>query len=209
MGLPKSRVFVALNAVRRRPTLPFCRKKNEGDDIRIVYLGRLIESKKPMELLLAFGRLEAKCELIYIGSGPEESKLKDYAEKFGLRVRFTGHLEGIDLQSELISCDLCVMPGLGGLAIQDAMAAGLPIIACDGDGTQFDYINAENGWILEDSSAQNLANTISHAISDLSRLRRMGSASFERIRSHLNLESMVKSVSAALDQAVNWNKSNR
>ena len=39
-----------------------------------------------------------------------------------------------------------MLPGTGGLAVQQAMAHGLPVIVAQGDGTQDDLVRPENGW---------------------------------------------------------------
>ncbi len=42
--------------------------------------------------------------------------------------------------------DLFVLPGTGGLAVQQAMAHALPVIVARGDGTQDDLVRDGNGW---------------------------------------------------------------
>ena len=59
---------------------------------------------------------------------------------------FIGAKHGDELKPYFAEADLFVLPGTGGLAVQEAMSHGLPVIVAKGDGTQDDLVRAENGW---------------------------------------------------------------
>ncbi len=62
---------------------------------------------------------------------------------------FPGGIHDEALAPWFRKADLFVLPGTGGLALQQAMAYGLPVIAGVADGTQADLVRQSNGWLLE------------------------------------------------------------
>ena len=105
--------------------------------------------------------------------------------------RFFGAQYGSDLEKHFREADLFVLPGTGGLAVQQAMSFGLPVIVGVSDGTQSDLVREENGWILPDAGVETLSNQIEQALSDIGRLREMGRASYRIVKEEVNLENMV------------------
>jgi glycosyltransferase involved in cell wall biosynthesis len=85
------------------------------------------------------------------------------------------------------------------LAIQQAMGWSLPIIAAQGDGTQQDLVRHENGWQVPPEDLSALLATLHKALSDIPRLRAMGSESYRIVSEEINLESMVSSFISALN----------
>ncbi len=97
------------------------------------------------------------------------------------------------------TCSCC--PGTGGLAVQQAMRWGLPVIAAQGDGTLDDLVQPENGWRVPPGDLQALTRTLQSALEDLPRLRRMGQASFQIVQEQANIEKMVEVFIQALNAA--------
>jgi glycosyltransferase involved in cell wall biosynthesis len=95
------------------------------------------------------------------------------------------------LKEKFDHADLFVLPGTGGLAIQQAMASGLPVIAAEADGTQNDLIRSDNGVLIRAGDLDHLVQTIRNLLSDPIRLRKMGEASFRIVHDEINLESMT------------------
>jgi glycosyltransferase involved in cell wall biosynthesis len=95
--------------------------------------------------------------------------------------------------------DIFVLPGTGGLAIQEAMAHGLPVIVAKGDGTQDDLVRAGNGWQIPPDDQEALIHTMRTALTDVKRLRKMGAESYRIVSEEINLEKMVEAFVRALD----------
>jgi glycosyltransferase involved in cell wall biosynthesis len=112
---------------------------------------------------------------------------------------FVGAQYDQDLGSFFENADLFALPGTGGLAIQQAMAHGLPIIVARGDGTQDDLVRSQNGWQIPPGDQFALTNTLREALSDLPRLRRMGAESYRIVAEEINLETMVEVFIQALN----------
>jgi glycosyltransferase involved in cell wall biosynthesis len=110
---------------------------------------------------------------------------------------FTGIRHGLELTPFFLEADLFVLPGTGGLAVQEAMSYGLPVIMGEGDGTNDDLVRPENGWKL--SAPDTLTDTLREALSDVRRLRAMGSESYRIVSEEINLERMVEIFVSALN----------
>ncbi len=93
-----------------------------------------------------------------------------------------------------------MLPGTGGLAVQEAMSYGLPVIVAQGDGTQDDLVRRENGWQIPPplGDFEALFSTIKEAFSDVARLRRMGEELYRIVKEEINIEKMAETFVQAL-----------
>jgi glycosyltransferase involved in cell wall biosynthesis len=130
-------------------------------------------------------------ELWIVGDGPARTELEALARRVLPTVKFQGDLRGAALDELFDQADLFVLPGTGGLAVQQALGHGLPVIVASGDGTQEDIVTPENGWLIPEADAASLTQTLIHALSDRERLARMGRASWQLAHDRFNLESMA------------------
>jgi glycosyltransferase involved in cell wall biosynthesis len=204
LGYPKERIFVAPNATAARPSWKIPeRPRKLGSRATILFVGRLQERKKVDNLILACEQLplEKRPRLVIIGDGPAKRDLEALARQHYPTAEFPGGVHGDDLAAWYASSDLFVLPGTGGLALQQAMAYGLPVIAGVGDGTQVDLVRTVNGWQLMDDTPAELAGVLVEALSDGGHLREMGRASYRIVRDEINVEHMVEVFLAAIEQA--------
>lgn len=200
LGYPEQRIFIAPNAVTPRPsTAPPLRPANRSR-LTVLFSGRLQARKRVDALLQACARLPAGLQprLVIIGDGPERPALQTLAQKIYPTAEFPGALYGEDLLPFLEQADLFVLPGTGGLAVQQAMGAALPVIVAEADGTQADLVRPDNGWLIPPADQAALTATLAEALSNLPRLRRMGIASYDRISDEINLEAMVAAFARAV-----------
>lgn len=200
-GINSGRVWVALNAADPRPTTPPPQRDSTGRPV-VLYVGRLQARKRIDNLLYACARVEKEAapELIIVGDGPERERLEALAREVYPRAEFAGDQRGASLDEYFRRADLFVLPGTGGLAVQQAMRHALPVIAAQGDGTQDDLVRIDNGWRVRPGDLDDLAATIQQALSDLPRLRKMGLESFRIVQEEANLENMVDIMIQAIRQ---------
>ncbi len=192
-GLPRQRIFVAPNAAAARPTQPPPRRPHSVERPTVLFVGRLQKRKRVDLLLRACAQMrEPQPRLVIIGDGPERDYLGTLAKDVYPDAEFKGARHGDELKPYLAEADLFVLPGTGGLAIQEAMASALPIIVAKGDGTQDDLVREGNGWQIPPDNAAALVETMRLALSDLRRLRRMGEESYRIVMEEINLEKMVE-----------------
>ena len=99
-----------------------------------------------------------------------------------------------------------MLPGTGGLAVQEAMTHGLPLIVAEGDGTQADLVRPENGWLVEEGNLDALYHTLREALADPTHLREMGANSYRIVREDINIETMVQVFIRAMQKEMRANK---
>jgi glycosyltransferase involved in cell wall biosynthesis len=183
---------------------------------RILFVGRLVPTKRADLLIRAFRSVNSQypdAELEVVGAGPELESLKDLVRQYSLDrvVHFAGAIyDPVQLGKAFMSSSLFVLPGLGGLSINEAMFYGLAVICAMADGTERFLVRKDvNGAFFEDGDEQDLARVIIETLSDLDRLKMMGRRSREIIEHEVNIGTVVaeymnafRSVLAAKQKAV-------
>lgn len=194
IGFPAQRVFVARNAVASRPAQPPPERSPElSHPATVLFVGRLQGRKRLDNLLRACAALPASLQprLWIVGDGPAYGEYKALSQAIYPSARFFGARHGQEIRSMFASADLFVLPGTGGLAVQEAMAYALPVIVAEGDGTQQDLVRPENGWLVPPGDVQALTSAIQEALADINRLRKMGVESYRTVAEEVNIENMV------------------
>lgn len=200
LGFPHEKIYVAHNSVSRAPTsLPDPRPVT-ADRFNILFVGRLQARKRIDYLLRACAQLDSKPQLVIIGDGPEREALQSLAKEIYPSAEFIGARHGVELKPYFMEADLFVLPGTGGLAVQEAMSYGLPVIVAQGDGTQDDLVRQENGWQISPDNFEALLFAMKDALSDVARLRRMGEESYRIVKEEINIEKMVETFVTALNK---------
>ena len=209
-GFPANAILVASNAVSPRPSWELPRRGKGFSQHKpvVLFVGRLLERKSVDRLIQACAAIpkEVQPELILVGDGPERSNLERLSAQVYPDTHFTGDLRGGMLADVYRKADLFVLPGTGGLAIQEAMSYGLPVITGIGDGTQSDLVREGNGWQLRNHTVEELASVLSSALQDPMELRKMGEGSFKIVKEEVNLESMVETFANAVEFAMKRDK---
>ena len=205
-GVEPSRVFIAANAVAPRPSDPPVQRSLTYHDGKpeLLFVGRLQPRKRVDALLHALALLpvEKQPRLVIIGDGPDRSRLEALAREFYPRAEFVGTKHGDALAPYYADADLFILPGTGGLAVQQAMAHALPVIVGEADGTQGELVREENGWLLPDDNPQTIARIIDDALTDIARLRQKGLASYRIVAEEVNLEAMVQVFTNAIESVM-------
>jgi glycosyltransferase involved in cell wall biosynthesis len=194
-GFPPGRIFVAPNAAAPRPTgqPPARHTPHAGEKLTALFVGRLQERKRLDLLIHACANLHPALQpnLVIVGDGPALPALEQLAAETYPAARFTGDLRGPALDAAFDAADLFVLPGSGGLAVQQALAHALPVLMAEGDGTQTELVRAGNGWLAPPDSLEGLTYLLGEALKNPSRLRRMGLESFHIAVEEVNLERMA------------------
>lgn len=121
----------------------------------LLFLGRL-HPKKGLDLLLpAFAPLAEVATLVVAGPGEDvyRGKLEAEAARLGIaeKVLFTGMLLGSDKLAAFADADLFVLPSYQenfGIAVAEAMAAGLPVVISDQVNIQAEVLAAGAGGVV-------------------------------------------------------------
>ncbi len=194
-GIPTAHIFVAPNAAAPRPVNPPASRPPVFAQGRptVLFVGRLQARKRVDLLLRACAELPPAIQptLWIVGDGPVRADLETLAGQVYPGAQFFGARHGPSLDPLFDAADLFVLPGTGGLALQQAMAHALPVLAAEADGTQADLVRPANGWQLVPGSLDDLVHALQQALSDAARLRRMGLESYRIVAEEINLEKMV------------------
>ena len=201
-GFPREKIFVVYNSVSGPPSVLPVRRPETVDRLTILFVGRLQARKRVDSLLRACAQLEPRPRLVIAGDGPERGSLESLAREIYPSAGFIGARHGAELKPYFTEADLFVLPGTGGLAVQEAMSHGLPVIVAQGDGTQDDLVRAGNGWQIPPDDFDALLSTMKDALSDVARLRRMGEESYRIVREEINIEKMVETFVKAVNSVV-------
>lgn len=181
--------FFAASAVAEATAPAWKRSLGIPEGHRVVlFAGKLEEKKRPLDLLHAF--LDARLErvaLLYVGSGRMESELR--AAAAGSANVFFSPFRNQSLMPETYAaCDLFVLPSYGpaetwGLAVNEAMCMGRPVIASDHVGCARDLVVAgETGLIFPAGDIEALRDALGEALRNPA-LKSWGDAARLRIRS--------------------------
>ncbi|MBA4029105.1 MAG: hypothetical protein C0475_08240 [Planctomyces sp.] len=203
-GVNPERIWIAYNAMALRPTRPAPQRPPVTDPAAwrptVLFVGRINPEKRLDMLLHACAAVEPgrAPRLLIVGDGPSRAADQELASRVYPRAEFLGPKFGPELEPVFESADLFVLPGLGGLAIQQAMSYALPVISGEADGTQHDLLRPGNGWIVPPNDQAALTATLGDALSDPQRLRAMGQEGYRIVRDEINIERMADTVLDAL-----------
>jgi len=160
---------------------------------------RLVPSKGLKSLLQALPRVREMVpdvQLQIAGSGPELASLREDSRGLGISncVQFLGWRE--DLAALRSRWDLFVLPSLSDgfpLALLEAMAAGLPVVATDVDGIPELVVEGQTGCLVPPSDPAGLAQKIGQLLADPKRRMAMGAAGRDRVTREFSVDRMVES----------------
>jgi glycosyltransferase involved in cell wall biosynthesis len=194
-GFPAERVYSAPNAATPRPDGPLPARP-DGFRARpvVLFVGRLQARKRVDALLRACAGLPEALQprVIVVGDGPARADFEAAAREYYPSAEFVGAKHDAQLEPYYLAADVFVLPGTGGLAVQQAMRYGLPVIVAEADGTQSDLVREGNGWVLPPNDDDALGKALEDALADAGRLRKMGEESYRIVREEVNLEKMVE-----------------
>jgi glycosyltransferase involved in cell wall biosynthesis len=176
----------------------------------ILYAAKLVSWKHPIDLLEAYNRIvrdfPASCApyLVYVGDGQERKLLEQRISDLGLKsVRLLGFKNQTELPRYYELCDVFVLPSENepwGLAVNEVMNAGKPVIVTESVGCAPDLVSdGENGFVVPVGDVASLASKLRHLCQDAKLRFRMGEAG-KRLVSNFSYEQDLLGLKQALHQ---------
>ncbi len=147
---------------------------------RLLFTGRLNGQKNLPCLLQALVPLRKRAwTLTLVGDGPDRAMLERAARSMGLadRVRFAGWTDRDALPEVLRRSDIYVFPSIQeGMpnTVLEAMACGLPVVACRIEGCEELVRHGETGLLIPPDDAPALTDAVARLLDDAELRRRMG-----------------------------------
>jgi len=176
-------------------------------DVVFLFAAKMIPLKRPRQLVEAFAKSGPPhaATLLMVGDGPELRGVQQAASALNVesKVRFVGFANQSEMPKYYAISDVMVRPdgiykGDWGLTVNEAMAAGLAVVASDQIGATTDLVkHGVNGVVVPFGHDDALAGALRDLARDPVTVREMGLAS-EKIISTWSYEECVAGVLAAL-----------
>ena len=195
-------VFPGVDTDRLRPGTGITRQG-------ILTVGRFDDPRKNLALLLrAYSRLPPSLgqPLRVVGETPDH--LKDLARRLGIsdRVEFVGRVENFEKLCDLYASAavLAVSSDEEGLSmvIQEAMAAGLPVVSTDCGGPRTIVRDGVTGRLTPVGDEQALADAMRATLDDPVMMQRMGASARAFAEEHFTLERSARAFAATWEVAL-------
>ena len=198
--VPAEKIVVIPNAATsgaRANPAPRSELARDGAGPVVLTVARL-DGQKGITHLLDAAAAVPHASFAIAGEGANRAALEQRAATLGVsdRVRFLGHRH--DVPALLAAADLFVLPSLYEglpLAVLEAMAAGVPVIATAIGGTDEVVRDGETGTLVPAANSEALGAAIARALADRERASRLALAARSLVAREYSVGSMVGSVS--------------
>lgn len=176
----------------------------------VLYLGRLVKKKGVEYLIRAFNEVLKECRdaaLVIVGEGEERNKLETLCKQLSTRnVHFVGFVDESRKPAYFVLADIFVYPSITekspepwGLAVNEAMSAGKPVVVTTAVGCAYDLVkHGVNGYIVPEKDERSLYNVITHLIKNKKLRENMGKESRKIIVSNFTLARQVEGFERAI-----------
>ena len=149
-------------------------------------------------------------QLLIVGDGPARKTVETvFAPIIGAtipaRVSFRGALEAPEVAAALAACDIMVWPAINeayGIALLEAQAAGLPVIAGRTGGVPAIVCDGETGILTAPQDSAAFAAALRELLLAPDLVAQMGKAASARVEADHSLESAVPRLDAILREAL-------
>lgn len=147
-------------------------KKEKKEKVRIIFLGRIVESKGINEIIISMKKLydyRKDFEFFLYGTGPlEDIIIKEFNDYMPNSFKFKGIISGKEKDEAMIKSDIFILPSLHGEGLPIALLEAMNtenICIVTNDGSMATVItNNENGFIVKKGDSNDLFNKLNISI---------------------------------------------
>jgi sugar transferase (PEP-CTERM/EpsH1 system associated) len=197
VGIPSSKALLIQNGIN---TEQFNVPKTVSNKLRFAIVARITPVKDHLNLLNAFALLNKKLtkesmpELVIVGDGEQRGQLEAFCKEQGLEtVSFLGARD--DIEQILSQTDVFVLSSIAEgipMTILEAMSAKTPIVATRVGGIPEVIEEAKEGFLVEKSNAQALAEGLLHYIDQPELILVHGENARAKVLKNFNEKHMVQ-----------------
>lgn len=193
LGIPEHRVFLGYNVVGNEAFHPD-RLRSLPNPVKAPFflsINRFIEKKNIPNLITAYAAYVEKTsepwDLVLCGDGELRPQIEAQIQAEGLsdRVHLPGFLQQAELMPYFAHANCFIHASYQeqwGLVVNEAMAAGLPVLVSDRCGCFEDLvIEGVNGWGFDPNSVEQMQQFMSKVSSDVNYAKTMGEAALRHI----------------------------
>lgn len=192
------------------------KKKYGLSDFCLMYAGRLAPEKNVDVIIKALALAKKsipEAQLAIAGTGTEEQNLKHLAGSLGVEksIKFLGFLDHAKLAEAYNASEAFVMMSTSetqGLVMMQAMACGIPVIGARARALP-EYINTENGILVEPDDHKTLAEKIVFLLTNDNVRKKLGAGARESVQK-FSAPAVAKEWEQIYERAIaDYNRSNR
>ncbi len=155
-GIPEDNIIVAQNTIDVEAILQRTKcmeKKFSNKQTKVLFVGALTRAKLLFSSIKAIEKLTKDgydVEFTIVGGGDVYDDIYRYIHQNNLSgiIKLVGKKINNEVIPFFLNADVFLLAGIGGLAINEAMAYGLPIISTNADWTVCDLIDG-NGYFMD------------------------------------------------------------
>jgi glycosyltransferase involved in cell wall biosynthesis len=140
--------------------------------------------------------------LVVAGDGPARAEVEAaFAAAIPGRAALAGALPLAEVAALYAACDLCVWPAVNeayGMALLEAQAAGVPVIACAARGVPDVVMDGRSGLLAAAGDEAGLASLVGELLSDGVRRESMGKAAAAFVEGERSIEAAAARLGALL-----------
>lgn len=179
---------------------------------RVLFVGRLAAVKGveiAVRAMAAVRRSNPAAQLTVVGDGPLRSEMEALATSLGVDVTWRGALPFDQMLNELAKASVLVAPSITapngqpealGLALVEAQACGIPVVASRSGGIPETVIDGATGLLTDEGSVDETANHIARLLGDSDLRSRLGRAGREHVTREFDLRSQSQRLAAHYDR---------
>lgn len=200
-GIPRNKIFYieegAIDIERFKPSLSYIARLKRY----VTFVGRLIEFKGPELLIEAVPQIvevKADVEFLLVGEGDLRLKLEEKIRDLNLnsKVHFLGIVSNVEsvLQQTDVFVSLSPYNNFSDLAMLEAMACGIPIVATNSGETHKTIKDGWNGLLIEPGNAKQLSEKILYILNNSDFGRKIGENARKTVIKDYSLEKFGKRI---------------
>lgn len=213
-GVPESKLFPIPCAVNndffRNERKKYLGKENkirEGlgigeDDFVVLFVARMTENKRPMDLVKAVEMIKEKnVTILFVGDGIEKERVEDYCNANKVKAKLVGFKNQTEIFKYYSIGNLFVLISVydnSPKAMNEAMNFEVPAICTKSAGTAYDLVKeSENGFLVETGDIAAIAEKIAYLNQNRCLAREMGKKSWGIVK-NWNFQENARSIEKAV-----------
>ncbi len=218
-GIPANRVFLApytvdndffISEVERWRSQKDQVKAELGispQDSVVLCVAGMVPKKRQPDLIEALAKLNRPCQLILVGHGPLLEQVRETCRQLLPNTLLTGFVNQSELPRYYAIADVFVLPSQWeefGLVLNEAMCAGLPIVATNSTAATFDLVReGKNGFTYNPGEVAALSSHLEILLSSPLLREKFGKMSREIIQGWSiteTIQGILRALESILDQ---------
>jgi glycosyltransferase involved in cell wall biosynthesis len=153
--------------------------------------------------------LDRPWSLEVIGDGPARRDVEAALYPLEQRVTWAGEIGPVEIARRLASADLCVWPALNeafGMALLEAQASGVPVVAGAGGGVSEIVVDGITGLLVPPNDAPAFARAVRSLLLDRARRAAFAEVARRRVSEEHDISSAARRLNAVFDAVspVSW-----